>query len=98
MQNHGQIARAFAAWQRAHERLCEAELRLQAATLAHQHGSAPKPDALRQEVLGLKAEQEWRYDIAADALRKKNTPVAVDAAAAIAPRPNLRGGPAAQLA
>lgn len=72
MQTDG-IANAFAAWQRAHQKLTEAELRLESATLAYQRGLAPPPDSLRTEVAGLKAEQDWRYDLAADSLRRRNT-------------------------
>jgi hypothetical protein len=72
MQDQAQIARAFAAWQRAHQKLCDAEERLAAATQAWQQGRQPRPDALYEEVLSLKAEQEWRYDVAAQALRRRN--------------------------
>lgn len=72
MQDQGQIARAFAAWQKAHQKLTEAELRLAAASQAFQRGLAPRPEQLHQEVLDLKAEQEWRYSVAADSLRQKH--------------------------
>lgn len=71
MQDQGQIARAFAAWQRAHQKLCDAEERLAVATAAWKKGLQPRPDALHDEMLSLKAEQEWRYDVAAETLRKR---------------------------
>jgi hypothetical protein len=70
MQDHGQIARAFAAWQRAHQKLSDAEARLATATAAWQQGLQAPPDALANEVLVLKAEQDLRYEVAADALRR----------------------------
>lgn len=73
MHDQGQIARAFASWQKAHQKLTEAELRLAAATQAFQQGIAPRPDQLHREVLDLKAEQEWRYSVAADTLRQKHS-------------------------
>lgn len=73
MQKQRQIARAFTAWQSAHQRFSEAETRLAAATLAFKQGLAPSPDALRQELLVLKAEREWRYDEAAECLRRSRT-------------------------
>jgi hypothetical protein len=72
MQDQAQIARAFAAWQRAHQQLCDAEEKLAAATQAWQQGRAPRPDALHTQVASLKAEQEWRYDAAAQALRRRH--------------------------
>lgn len=77
MQDQAEIARAFGAWQRAHQKLCEAETRLAAAEQAHQQGRGARPDVLRKEVLSLKAEQEWRYDEAAASLHRKNTPADV---------------------
>ncbi len=94
MQDHGQIARAFAAWQRAHQKLCDAEERLAAATLAWQQGLQPRPDTLLQDVQRLKAEQDWRYAAAADALRNRRGTSAATAAA----RPGLAGGSAPQPA
>lgn len=73
MQDQAQIASAFAAWQRAHQQLCDAEERLAAATQAWQQGRQPRPDTLANEVNRLKAEQEWRYDAAAQALRRRHT-------------------------
>ncbi|MFC5496879.1 hypothetical protein ACFPOE_04970 [Caenimonas terrae] len=75
MQDQGQIqiARAFGAWQRAHQKCCEAEERLAAAVLAWKQGLQPRPDALQAEVLSLKAEQERHYDVAAQALRSRNS-------------------------
>lgn len=97
MQDHGQIARAFAAWQRAHQALCDAEERLAAATAAWQQGTQPRPDALYNEVTALKAEQDWRYDAAADALRHRGDsgPAPLAASAPVAAR---RGGSALPLA
>lgn len=69
MQDQGQIARAFAAWQRAHQRFIDAEHRLAAATQAFQQGRAPRPDALHEEMLTLKAAQDSCYAEAAESLR-----------------------------
>jgi hypothetical protein len=93
MQDHGQIARAFAAWQRAHKKLCDAEDRLAEATVAYQEGRRTRPDELREEVLSLRAEQDWRYTVAADALRRRNTgaPGAAASAAAGPGRSGLLG-------
>jgi hypothetical protein len=77
MQDNGQIARAFGAWQRAHEKLCDAENRLVSATDAWKKGLQPKPDSLQAEVQALKAEQDWRYDAAAEALRSRRSTGAV---------------------
>lgn len=98
MQDHGQIARAFAAWQRAHQKLCDAEERLAAATLAWQQGLQPRPDALQQEVQRLKAEQDWRYDAAADALRNRRGGPAGAMPEAAPPRSALAGGTSPQPA
>jgi hypothetical protein len=98
MQDHGQIARAFAAWQRSHQKLCDAEERLAAATLAWQQGLQPQPDNLRQEVEGLKAEQDWRYDVAAEALRNRRNTGAVPVAVSPTPRPGLASGRSPQSA
>jgi hypothetical protein len=92
MQDQGQIARSFAAWQRAYQQLGEAEQRLAAATLAWQQGLQPRPDGLRQEVLGLKAEQDWRYGAAAEALRNRHNTGAVPVALPAVPRPGMAGG------
>ena len=73
MQDHGPIARAFAAWQHAHQKHCDAEARLAAATDAWQQGRQPRPDHLYNEVLVLKAEQELRYEVAAETLRNRRT-------------------------
>lgn len=66
MQDHGQIARAFAAWQRAHQKLSDAEERLAAATRGWKQGLQPRPDGLQAEVITLKAEQDLRYELAAE--------------------------------
>lgn len=71
MQDHGQIARAFAAWQRAHQKLSDGEERLAAATRGWQQGLQPRPDGLQAEVLTLKAEQDLRYELAAEVLRNR---------------------------
>lgn len=91
MQDQGKIARAFAAWQRAHQSLCEAEDRLANAVQAWQDGLQPRPDALHAEVVRLKAEQDWRYEAAAEALRDRG-----DAPAGT--KPGLPGGSSAQPA
>jgi len=91
MQDHGPIARAFAAWQRAYQKLSDAEARLAAATDAWQQGRQPRPDALYDEVLSLKAEQQLRYDIASETLRDRRSTGAAPHAAL----PSLRAHPAA---
>ncbi len=95
MQDHGQIARAFAAWQRAHKKLSDAEERLATATRGWQQGLQPRPEGLQAEVLTLKAEQDLRYELAAETLRNRGK------AAENAPaqgRPGAAGGSSAQLA
>lgn len=87
MQDQRHIAGAFGAWQRANQKLCEAELRLESALDMHRRGLAPSPDALRNEVLSFRAEQEWRFDAAADALRRKHS--GSMAAVRAAPSPHL---------
>lgn len=95
MQDQGQIARAFAAWQRAHQLLTQAEDRLAAAVQAWQDGLQPRPDALHAEVVRLKAEQDWRYEAAAAALRNRG---AGSAGSAPQPGSGLPGGSPAQAA
>ena len=95
MQDQGQIASAFAAWQRANAKLGVAEERLAAATAAWKQGQCARPDALQAEVAALKAEQEWRYDVAADTLRSSRNSGPAPLAPASGPR---RNGPSAQLA
>lgn len=96
MQDHGEIARAFAAWQRAHQKLSDAEAQLAAATVGWQQGLQPRPDGLQAEVITLKAEQDLRYELAADALRNRGKVTAADAAAP--DRPGAAGGSPAQPA
>jgi hypothetical protein len=94
MQDQGRIARTFADWQRAYQKFVDAEARLAAATAAWKQGLQARPDALRDEVTNLKAEQDSRYDLASDSLRKHKDPGAGPVACAVA-RP---GGPSAQPA
>lgn len=97
MQDHGQIARAFAAWQRAHQKLSDAEAQLAAATTGWQQGLQPRPDGLQAEVITLKAEQDLRYELAAEALRNRGN--GVTAANAAGPgRPGAAGGSSSQPA
>jgi hypothetical protein len=95
MQDHGQIARAFAAWQGAHQKLSDAQERLAVATQGWQQGLQPRPDGLQAEVLTLKAEQDLRYELAAEALRNRGKAGATVAAQG---RPGAAGGSSAQPA
>jgi len=90
MQDHGPVARAFASWQRAYQKLSDAEARLAAATEAWQQGRQGRPDALYDEVLSLKAEQDMRYHIAAETLRSSRS----GASAPLAGSTVLRAQPA----
>jgi hypothetical protein len=47
---------------------------------------------LHNEVVSLKAEQDWRYDIAAEALRNRRSTGAVPVAVSAVPRPGAAGG------
>lgn len=98
MQDDGQIARAFAAWQSTYQKLCEAEVRLATANQAHQQGLIPCPEELRSEVLRLKAEQDWRYQEAAQSLHRRNTQPETDRPSPASTRPGLPGGSSAQPA
>lgn len=93
MQDQGKIARAFAAWQRAHQSLTDAEERLASAVQAWQEGLQPRPDALHAEVMRLKAEQDWRYEAAAEAMRNRGGAPAGPVHLAV---PGLPGGSSAQ--
>jgi len=98
MQDHGQIARAFAAWQRAHQKLCDAEERLAAANRDWQQGLQPRPDTLQAEVVSLKADQDRHYDIAAEALRNRGEAAAAATAVSAPGRPGAAGGSSPQRA